>query len=1312
MRAQAIHSKLSNLSTRSSVGSAILLGVLLLTGAREAAAKTTTIANGESLQAAINAATDGDTILVGPGTYRPDTGTSWITVSRAVTIMSTAGTAQTIIQGATADWGLIWIQVSGVTLQGFTIQGGNWGPRTGTFTNGKVSNILLKDLIVDTVPSASAGHGINLCAENSVVQDCTVIKAYATGIIVSCGGGNLIMNNTVQRADTQHAIGLIGSDGNTVVNNTITGAAFDGILIQGGSYNRVEKNRISGHGVDGVTLSSQGSIQSRYNYVAKNVIISDGVGVTGRWGTGVWVDRQSDGAYVFGNRVTGQAEAGLTVFSSNSAWFRGNVATHNGHAGFLIWDHYAPALPKPSNTFIQNNIGVDNPANGHVLLRGADTTEIAYNSFSNSVAGQGVGISLENSPAHTFSFRNTVKGSWSGSYVNAGSVDSQFYQNRYIGQMSMFSLAGSATQWDAGAYLGGNYWSQFQARGNPSQVDRFTGFTGSGSDNFPYQSEDFGKGYAVAVQQPAAGQIVAAGSQKTIAWKSKGCVLVDLAYSSASTGLVLIAQNFQDSGFYNWDLPASLPPASDYSVRIDCKTAAGSTVGVTGQSGSFSVGTAELLLLAPGPDTMASAGSTVRVAWKKAASISSVDILLKYDGVPYSVVRSNLSGSFADVTLPNINSNHVSILVQASAGGNAKDSVDGYVSIRGGAPGFTAPAAPSDLFVGEPLELEWISPAGSYLVDLEIMDTDPVRGGSFRPVARNLPDYGKYTWFVPDLRMVGGWIRATFKSASGTTISSIASPLLNLRYTSNGGPNVPPYAVELAPFEGAAVSQVFTGTYYDDNGWSDIAKASIRFYESYLGQPNACIVEFRPPSSQLFLLDDAGVNWLGPVTLGSSATLQNSACSLNAAASSFSGNGNTLQVNVALSFKPGFGSAGGREPRKAVCLYAKDNAGAGEEQSCLGLWIPEAPTPALIARHRLYNPYNYAHFYTASENERNVLVSRGFIPENPIPGMGYNQPNTVSGIPTQPFYRILYFPANGAASFHYWTRDREEYKAAVRQRTRNLGEGIDSFLLSGQAPGTYPTYRLKFPGASAYPIYHYALQAEHDALVAATWISLGIDGYLQPVPAAAAQAATAMRMSGSSTRPQITAVLGAASHEAGAVAPGQLIRVYGRSLSNLPQVQLDDTTTPVLSRTDQYLEILVPEYFAGKESVAVTVNDQGRSTEPFIVPLTAVSPALFVTDFQGRGWAATLESEPGTSTLQLTGAGELDGGQPRLPVSVRISGHPAEVISIGPIAGQQGRLAVNVRIPAAVLDTSDEVASVTVQIGEAVSQPGVLLKIK
>ena len=375
---------------------------------------------------------------------------------------------------------------------------------------------------------------------------------------------------------------------------------------------------------------------------------------------------------------------------------------------------------------------------------------------------------------------------------------------------------------------------------------------------------------------------------------------------------------------------------------------------------------------------------------------------------------------------------------------------------------------------------------------------------------------------------------------AGTTVQVTASPILPANFTffsgdlsgstnpqnvvmngsrsvvanfsGSGGTNAPPYAVELSPFQGAGVTQIFTGTYNDNNGWTDIAKASIRFYESYAGLPNACIIEFRPPTSQLTLLDDAGVNWLPTVTLGSATPLQNSACSVNAQTSSFSGTGNTLTVNFAVTFKPAFGSAGGREPRKAVCLYAKDAVGAGEDQSCLGLWVPETASPSLISRYRLYNPANFAHFFTASQNERDVLVTRGFTPEDPPPGMAYNQPATVSGISTHPFYRILFFPQNGAPIFHYWTRDREEYKAAVRIRNLNLGEGIDSFLLSGQAPGTYPTYRLRFTaGPTAYPIYHYALQAETDALIA---LGLGRFAGCGWIPAARAAARIAAQRAG------------------------------------------------------------------------------------------------------------------------------------------------------------------------------------------------------
>jgi hypothetical protein len=532
------------------------------------------------------------------------------------------------------------------------------------------------------------------------------------------------------------------------------------------------------------------------------------------------------------------------------------------------------------------------------------------------------------------------------------------------------------------------------------------------------------------------------------------------------------------------------------------------------------------------------------------------------------------------------------------------------------------------------------------------------------------------------------------------TVLMTAPRFVSANFAPGGGGNIPPYALDISPFQGAGVTQIFTGTFNDANSWTDIAKATFFFHESYAGTSGTCTVEMRPQTGQITLLDDAGVSYAAPVALGSATTLQNSACSVNAASSNFSGAGTVLTANVALTFKPAFGSAGGREPRKAICQWAKDTAGAGEPQSCFGLWIPEAPTPVQIPRYRLYNPANYAHFFTASKNENDVLVGRGFTPEI-SPGMVFNQPTSVGGIPTQAYYRILFFPTNGAPIFHYWTRDRDEYKAAVRLRTLNLGESIDSFTLSAQAPNTFPLSRLLFTGGpSPYPIYHYALQAETDALIAMGWgRSLGVDGYLYPPQAPSVAKAPSTR-----AEKRISAVLNAASHDSGPVAPGQLVRVYGRDFSKLAQAFMDGSAVPLLAVTNTYIELAIPDAVAGKESIELAVDDLGVRTESVTLPVAAARPAVFVKDFLGRGLVETLPSEAGSMTLQVTGTGDL-------PLSVRLNGYPAEVISNAAIADQPGRVAVRVRVPAEVLAGDSEVVTLSLQAGEANAQPGLLVRV-
>ena len=246
----------------------------------------------------------------------------------------------------------------------------------------------------------------------------------------------------------------------------------------------------------------------------------------------------------------------------------------------------------------------------------------------------------------------------------------------------------------------------------------------------------------------------------------------------------------------------------------------------------------------------------------------------------------------------------------------------------------------------------------------------------------------------------------------------------------------------------------------------------------------------------------------------------------------------------------------------------------------------------------------------------------------------------------------------------------------------NLGEGIDSFLLTGRAPNTFPLSRLLFTaGPSPYPIYHYALEYETSVLLGMGWgRSLGVDGYLYPPQAPAAAKAPSAR-----AEKRISAVLSAASHDAGPVAPGQLVRVYGRDFSKLAQAFIDGSAVPLLAVTSTYVELAVPDSVAGKESIELSVDDLGVRTETVTLPVAAARPAVFVKDFLGRGLIETLPSEAGTVTLQVTGAGELELGQPKLPLSVRLNGYPADIISISAIADQPGRLAVNVKLPVEVL---------------------------
>ena len=155
-------------------------------------------------------------------------------------------------------------------------------------------------------------------------------------------------------------------------------------------------------------------------------------------------------------------------------------------------------------------------------------------------------------------------------------------------------------------------------------------------------------------------------------------------------------------------------------------------------------------------------------------------------------------------------------------------------------------------------------------------------------------------------------LAVTFQSAfaGAKNIYSFAQTIggLNSGWQSLGTwtvPGGPPQALSVSPASGTGFSQSFTLVSSDPAGALDLATVLVLFNTGIAG-PHACYVNIDALHGTLALVNDAGTAGLGPITLGTSATLQNSQCTVSAAGSSVNSSGNVLTVILAVTFQPAF----------------------------------------------------------------------------------------------------------------------------------------------------------------------------------------------------------------------------------------------------------------------------------------------------------------------------------------------------------------------------------------------------------------------
>ena len=211
------------------------------------------------------------------------------------------------------------------------------------------------------------------------------------------------------------------------------------------------------------------------------------------------------------------------------------------------------------------------------------------------------------------------------------------------------------------------------------------------------------------------------------------------------------------------------------------------------------------------------------------------------------------------------------------------------------------------------------------------------------------------------------------------------------------------------------------------------------------------------------------------------------------------------------------------------------------------------------------------------------------------------------------------------------------------------------------------------------------------------------------------------------SRARAVAVIGSATGDDAAVAPGELVSIYGSNIGPANpaglqvasgkvttqlggvEVLFNGESAPLTYVSASQVNAIVPYSLRNRAGSSVQVKYNGQTTTAVSVNVSDAVPGIFTADSSGRGQAAAL-NENGTPnsasnparrgailaiyatgegvTTPLVADGQVNNSvfpKPVLPVSVRIGGQPAIVHYAGAAPGLvAGVMQINVQVPMGV----------------------------
>ncbi len=267
------------------------------------------VADFEFIQAAVNAAHDGDTILVYKSTY-----TENVDVDKTnITIRSESGNPfDTIVRAASSSDDVFNVKADGVKISGFSITGASDG-RSGIYLDG-AEYCLIED---NELSKNDIGIYLTGSSRNTLSNNTANSNNYC-GIWLSSSSSNILSKNTASN-NINNIRSLSSLNSNTFSENTESNNINYGIYLFSSSNSNMLENNIASNNEYGIYLDSSSS-----NMLNKNDVLDNS--------DGIFLD-YSDENTLIGNTVNSN-ELGIYLNSSSNNCIYNNHFNNNNNAFF------------------------------------------------------------------------------------------------------------------------------------------------------------------------------------------------------------------------------------------------------------------------------------------------------------------------------------------------------------------------------------------------------------------------------------------------------------------------------------------------------------------------------------------------------------------------------------------------------------------------------------------------------------------------------------------------------------------------------------------------------------------------------------------------------------------------------------------------------------------------------------------------------------------------------------------------------------------------------------------------------------------